>query len=160
MKKVIRMPILILLILALLAIAIPMFIVPAISPRPTNLGVRNGNFTACPPDAENCVSTQQDTRASRTMTPIPYTGSAADAKARLLNLIQADGATVVDESQPNYIYAEYRTRVMRFIDDVEFYIDDTNKVIHFRSASRIGRSDVGANKARMEDFTRRFIGQS
>lgn len=148
----------ILILLALLAVIVPRFVVPAVSPRPSNLGVTDGKFTACPPNTMNCVSTQQDTRASRQMPPILYTGTAAEAKARLLTLIESDGATIVDATQPDYVYAEYRTQVMQFIDDVEFYIDDSARVIHFRSASRIGNSDGGTNKARMTDFSRRFSG--
>jgi uncharacterized protein (DUF1499 family) len=160
MKKVARMLIPILIAAVLLVIVVPRFVVPAISPRPTNLGVKNGKLASCPRGYMNCVSTQEDSLASRKMTPLSYTGSMADAKVALLRLIEGDGATVVDASQPDYIHAEYRTRMMQFIDDVEFYIDDAAKVIHFRSASRIGRGDMGANKARMEDFSRRFIAET
>ena len=64
--------------------------------------------------------------------------------------------TIISES-PNYIYAECRTALFRFVDDLEFYFDDTHKVIHIRSASRIGYSDLGVNRRRIEEIRTQFM---
>ena len=66
-----------------------------------------------------------------------------------------NGATII-KSEPMYVYAQYRTPLMKFIDDVEFVLDAPNQVIHMRSASRIGRSDLGANRKRLELIRSRF----
>ena len=65
------------------------------------------------------------------------------------------GAKVV-KTDANYLHAEFTSRLMRFVDDVEFLLDDANNLIHFRSASRIGHSDMGANRKRMETITGNF----
>lgn len=149
----------VLVILGVIAlVATPTLIVPLVSPRPGNLGVKGGRLSACPANTMNCVSSQQDTRASRALPPLTYTGTQAEAKAKLLATLAADGALVVDAAQPDYVYAEYRTPLMRFIDDVEFYIDDQAKVVHYRSASRIGMGDAGTNKARMTRFAQQWAG--
>jgi uncharacterized protein (DUF1499 family) len=57
---------------------------------------------------------------------------------------------------PDYLYAQCSTRWLKFTDDVEFYLDASAGVIHVRSASRIGRSDLGVNRARVEALRARF----
>jgi uncharacterized protein (DUF1499 family) len=83
-------------------------------------------------------------------------GSAADARQRLLDIIEEMPRTRLVEAAPTYIYAEFRTPTFRFVDDVEFYIDEDANVIHFRSASRLGYSDMGLNRRRMEEISRAF----
>jgi uncharacterized protein (DUF1499 family) len=63
----------------------------------------------------------------------------------------------VVETRPNYVHAVFTSRLMRFKDDVEFVFDTEAGVIHFRSASRVGRSDWGVNRDRMERFTTEFL---
>jgi uncharacterized protein (DUF1499 family) len=120
--------------------------------RPTTLGASNGQLTACP-DSPNCVSSQapaSDTEHS--IAPIAYTGSAGEAIAKLKAVIQGQERTQIIESTDNYLYAEFATKLMGFVDDVEFYTDDSAKVIHVRSASRLGKSDLGVNRKRVEDI--------
>jgi uncharacterized protein (DUF1499 family) len=57
---------------------------------------------------------------------------------------------------PGYVRAEARSRMLRFVDDVEVVVDGPARVVRFRSASRVGRSDLGVNRRRMERFTERF----
>jgi uncharacterized protein (DUF1499 family) len=66
--------------------------------------------------------------------------------------------STVIRAEGNYLYAEYRTRLMRFVDDVEFVHDAKAGVIHVRSASRLGRRDFGVNRARVEALRRRISG--
>ena len=65
---------------------------------------------------------------------------------------------ITDEG--DYLYAEFTSLIFRFVDDVEFSFDDGNKLIHFRSASRLGYSDLGANRKRMEEIRKGFEGAS
>ena len=73
------------------------------------------------------------------------------AKTKLLGIIKKTKG-VVTEKSPSYIKTEYKSSVFKFVDDVEFFIDDEKKVIHFRSASRTGRYDFGVNKKRIGDI--------
>lgn len=113
-------------------------------------------FAPCP-DSPNCVSTQASpTDKTHAIAPIAYTESREAAHQRLLAVILAMPRTIIITTEPEYIYAEFRTRLLRFVDDVEFYLDDAAKLIHFRSASRLGRGDLGVNRQRMEEIRRRF----
>lgn len=112
-------------------------------------------FAPCP-DSPNCVSTQAPpTDKTHAIAPISYTGDRAAAHQRLLAIIQAMPRTLIITVEPEYIYAEFRSRLLSFVDDVEFYLDAANQ-IHFRSASRLGRGDLGVNRQRMEEIRRRF----
>lgn len=113
-------------------------------------------FAPCP-DSPNCVSTQApSTDNTHAIVPIAYTGEREAAQQRLLAVIQAMPDATIITAEREYIYVEFRSRLLRFVDDVEFYLDDTAKLIHFRSASRLGRGDLGVNRRRMEEIRRRF----
>lgn len=103
----------------------------------------------------NCVSTQAPP-GPKHMDPIPYTGPLGQARERLLGVLRAYPRTRIVLEEPAALKAECRSRVFRFVDDVDFAFDDDAKVIHFRSASRLGRRDFGVNRNRMEEITRLF----
>ena len=124
------------------------------SRRPTHLGVRDGRLAHCPP-TPNCVCTHEAGPRQR-IDPLTFTGSTVEAVARLkLVLALIPRVRIISEAD-GYLHAEFRSLLFRFVDDVEFLIDDTEKVIHFRSASRAGRSDFGVNRRRMEAIRRAF----
>ncbi len=113
-------------------------------------------FKACP-SSPNCVSSQAAKDDSvHTMSPITYTGSMEAAKTKLVGIINGMERTTITENSGTYIHSEFMSKTMKFVDDVEFYFDDTNKVIHFRSASRKGHSDLGVNRKRMEAVATAF----
>lgn len=113
-------------------------------------------FAPCP-SSPNCVSTQAPpTDKLHAIAPIPYTGTREAAHQRLVSIIQAMPRATIITAEPEYIYAEFRSRLLRFVDDVEFYLDDAAKLIHFRSASRLGQGDLGVNRNRMEEIRRHF----
>jgi len=123
--------------------------------RPRDLGITAGRLAPCP-TTPNCVSTQADNPTQK-MSPIPYTTSTAEAKQRLLTVIQAYPRTTLVEETPTYLAVVFRSALFRFPDDVEFYFDEPNKIIHFRSASRLGQGDGGVNRARMTALTAAFL---
>ena len=127
--------------------------------RPENLGVRQGRL-APPKTTPNCVSSQADPAdADHFIAPITFKGSAADAMAAALGAVRGmRGATVI-RHEGGYLYAEFRTRLMRFVDDVEFAYDEEAGLIHVRSASRLGRRDFGVNRARVEAIRARIEGK-
>jgi uncharacterized protein (DUF1499 family) len=108
------------------------------------------------PRTPNCVSTQAPPGRQH-MDPIPYTGSLADARERLLRVLRTRPRTRVVREDADFLHAECRSALFRFVDDVEFVLDDTAKEIRFRSASRLGRSDFGVNRKRMEEIRRAFL---
>jgi uncharacterized protein (DUF1499 family) len=129
-------------------------ILSLVSSRPASLGVRDGRLASCP-DSPNCVSTQTDDEAHR-LEPLHYTGSAEQAIERLSTFISSQPRTRIVKQTENYLHVEYTSLLFRFVDDVEFHCDDSAKVIHFRSASRVGHSDLGVNRRRMEEVRRAF----
>lgn len=116
--------------------------------RPGNLGVKDGKLAPCPA-SPNCVSTQADDPQHR-IDPIHYTGTLADARARLKQALAALPRTTIVTETADYLHVECTSLIFRFVDDVEFWIDEPNQTIHFRSASRVGHSDLGVNRTRME----------
>jgi len=130
---------------------------------PQDLGVRDGHLKP-PSTTPNSVSSQaalyagHPRQAEAQIAPLHYEGDGAAAMARLKALVQAtDGAQIV-KSEPGYLYATYSTPLMRYVDDVEFWLDPADSVIQVRSASRIGHGDWGVNRARIEALRVRFGG--
>jgi uncharacterized protein (DUF1499 family) len=108
------------------------------------------------PNSPNCVCTLSDTDRHR-MQPIPYTGSRERAKWRLIVTLKGMKSAKVLTERDDYVHATFTSNFLRFVDDVEFWLDDSAKVIHFRSASRTGYYDFGVNRRRMEAFRTRFL---
>jgi uncharacterized protein (DUF1499 family) len=122
--------------------------------RPTNLGVHESKLALCP-HTPNCVSSQsQDTR--HRIEPFAYDSTPTKALTNLRTIIQNMARTKVIEETSNYLYAEFTSAIMGFVDDVEFYLDEDAKVIHVRSASRLGQSDLGVNRKRVETIRAEF----
>jgi uncharacterized protein (DUF1499 family) len=90
------------------------------------------------------------------MDPLRYQGSAQDARERLLAVIRSFPRSTVVRIEDMYVKVEFRSAIFSFVDDVEFEFDDGAKVIHFRSASRLGYYDFGVNRRRMESIIRQF----
>ena len=122
--------------------------------RPDTLGVRDGRLSPCP-DKPNCVSTKSE--GSQRMDPLPYTASLEDAQDRLRAILSSRSRTEIVEDQPGYLAIEFHSRVFGFIDDGEFQFDDEVKVVHFRSAARLGHSDMGVNRTRMGEIFKAFL---
>lgn len=144
--------------LALVALyGLVLIVVPMISPRPDTLGVSDGRFNAPHVKWPNWVSSQSDGN-SHSMSPISFSGSADDAKATILRIVNDMPRSTIVTDDGNYLHVEFRSLVMRFIDDTEFFIDGQNNVIHFRSAARLGYTDMGVNRRRMEQIRSAFAG--
>ena len=122
---------------------------------PTDLGVREGRLK--PPSAtENSVSSQAGLyptapmRAYAEIAPLALRGDGPATIARLRSLVEATPGAVVVEARPDYLYARFQSRWLGFVDDVEFWFDPAAERIELRSASRLGRRDLGVNRARIE----------
>jgi len=130
------------------AIATPMAIFSFSGTRPTNIGVTDGKLLACP-DSPNCVSSQS-TDAEHKIAPLGYIGDPAKALADLKAVIENMPRTKIITAEGNYIYAEFTSAFMGYVDDVEFYLNIDKSLIEVRSASRLGQSDLGVNRDRVE----------
>lgn len=116
--------------------------------RPTNLGIDQGQFAPCP-TSPNCVSSQS-LDAQHQIEPFTYQDSPEKSFEQLEKLLKNTENAKIITQEPNYIYAEFTSDLMGFVDDVEFYLDQQNSVIQVRSASRLGESDLGVNRKRIE----------
>ena len=106
------------------------------------------------PSSPNCVSTLATD--SHAIAPIRYASTHQEAMRRLLTVLRAIPRTTIIPSGDDSVRAEFRTRVFRFTDDAHFVFDEQAKTIHFRSASRVGHSDLGVNRRRMEGIHKAF----
>lgn len=109
----------------------------------------------CPP-TPNCVSTEA-AEPSRRMEPIPFTGSAEEAVARLAATVERMPGGRVVRREGDRVHAEFTSRLLRFVDDVDLVVDREAHVVRFRSASRTGYWDLGANRRRMERLRSEFL---
>jgi uncharacterized protein (DUF1499 family) len=129
--------------------------------RPGDLGVHNHMLKAPGETSQNVVTSQAAMHphgAHHPIAPLRFSGDAASAFGHLQNVIAAsEGATIVTEdADAGYIRAEFQSKYLKFIDDVEFMLDVQKSEIHMRSASRLGRKDFGANRARLEKIRATF----
>lgn len=114
------------------------------------LGINEGHLSNCPA-SQNCV-VSQDADVKHAIDPISYHVDRDTARKTLLKVLTVVPRTQVEEQTDKYIHALSKSRIFRFVDDVEFYFPDNENVIHIRSASRVGESDLGVNRRRMEQI--------
>lgn len=127
--------------------------------RPDNLGVKDGKLALCP-GSPNCVSSQMpESDAEHKIAPIAFKSSPAEALAKLKSVIAAMERTELVTETSDYLYAEFTSALMGYVDDVEFYLDPSKpNEIQVRSASRLGQSDLGVNRKRIEEIRSRMSG--
>jgi uncharacterized protein (DUF1499 family) len=135
-------------------LALGAFMLGCSGTRPADLGVRNGQLRPCP-SSPNCVSSESGTATEKLVAPFPAPAGPAEL-ARLRGIVAAWPRTTVITESDGYLHAESRSRIMRFVDDVEFRYDAAAGVIHVRSASRLGESDLGVNRKRVEGLREKW----
>ena len=119
---------------------------------PTNIGINNGQFAACP-FTPNCVNSQAAVSdVEHSIKPIEIGGDTAQRMTDLKLAIKSMPRAVMIQETNNYLRAEFTSQLMGFVDDVEFYFDSDGKSIQVRSASRFGESDLGVNRQRIEEI--------
>ncbi len=146
-------------LLALIALLIvlgwvsSMTLLSLLSSRPANLGVLDGKLAPCPA-TPNCVCSQAGD--DHAIQPLRFEGDPDEAWQRLRQVLAARPRTRIVREEDDYLRVECTSLMFRFTDDVEFLLDREAGVIHFRSASRIGKSDLGVNRKRMEEIRQAF----
>ena len=119
---------------------------------PTNIGINNGKLASCPA-TPNCVSSQgSNSDAEHRITPLQLSGDNLTTIAKLKQVLQSMPKNKIVKETDNYLYAQFTSKLMGFVDDVEFYLDNDTKTIQVRSASRLGESDLGVNRQRIEEI--------
>lgn len=113
---------------------------------PTNLGVSDGRLAPLP-GTPNAVSSQARDPQYR-VSPFPFRDDLQTTMSSLTDTLDAHGGMTIVQKDSNYLHAVHTTPLLRFKDDLEFYLDEQNRVVHFRSASRVGSSDLGLNRDR------------
>ncbi|MCG8344261.1 MAG: DUF1499 domain-containing protein, partial [Chlorobiales bacterium] len=125
-------------------------------PQPSEKpGLENGKLRPCP-GTPNCVCSENSDSPGR-VEPVAY-GKMEHEKAWTLlkKVVDEMGGAVQDEAE-NYLWTTFSVPLFGFVDDVEFRLEKTGNVIHVRSASRLGFSDLGVNRNRVDDIRRRFV---
>ena len=131
------------------------FVLLGCSGNPTgDNGFYHEKLAPCP-DKPNCVSSQ-NTDQKHAIAPFRYESSMEEARQTLLQVLKSQKRARITSIADHYIHAEFTSSLFRFVDDVEFLIDDASKIIHVRSASRAGYSDLGVNRRRVENIHSRF----
>ena len=122
-----------------------------------DLKIENEQLTQCP-KTPNCVYSQAKDK-QHFIEPILTTGTPLEVKHHILKILNELKRSKIIVAEDNYIRAEFTSKVLRFVDDVEFYFPDTKSkemTIHVRSASRVGHSDLGVNRKRIEQIRSKF----
>lgn len=122
--------------------------------KPGSLGEVNGKPAPCP-DSPNCVSTRAQDPVHK-IEPLTYASSREHAMEKLISVVKSMKRAKIITATDHYLHAEFSSLIFRFVDDVQFSFDDETRTIHFRSASRLGYSDLGVNRKRMEEIRRRY----
>jgi len=130
-----------------LLIVIAFFILGMVSKKGEALGLKNGQLQACA-STENCVISEVVNGQPNTIEAFTFSGDKADFVSKLEGVIETLGGKVTVQ-EGDYIAATFTSGIFGFVDDFELRVTDDN-LLHFRSASRVGRSDLGANKKRVD----------
>lgn len=117
-------------------------------------GLAEGKLLPCP-DSPNCVCSEY-TEDKHSIEPLKFTGDADTAWARLLETVKALPRTKIVSSTDEYLQIHVRTLILRFVDVLEFRLDRSTSKIQVRSASKVGYSDLGVNRRRVETIRQRF----
>jgi uncharacterized protein (DUF1499 family) len=118
--------------------------------RPDYLGVKDGKLPRTKRTPNNVSSQTDPSDAEHYIAPIRFKGTAVEAMAAVRKAVEGSERATVVRHEGNYLYAEFRSKLLGFVDDVEFTYDEKAGVIHARSAARLGRRDFGVNRARVE----------
>lgn len=123
--------------------------------RPANLGYTHGKFSP-PLWKPNCVSSTVEKSDAHYIEPLAFTGAADAPWKKLHRIVNGSARVNIVQDSPVYLYAEFKSAGLGFVDDVEFAIDENAGVIHVRSASRLGVRDFNVNRNRIEAIRAQF----
>jgi uncharacterized protein (DUF1499 family) len=118
-------------------------------------GLTAGVLTPCP-DKPNCVCSEFEKDTAHYIAPLDYSGAPPErAWGDLLQIIEELGGEIA-VADDGYIAATFSSSLFGFVDDVECRLEVSEERIQIRSASRVGHSDLGINRKRVEAMARSF----
>ena len=157
MKKLLKWVVLAAILLAALAVAAGQIGLLQGRP-PADLGVRDGKLKA-PSATPNSVSSQAllwPGHEAAQIEPLALRGSGPETMARLKAVVEAMSGAKLVHSRGDYLYAQFTSRLMKYVDDTEFWFDPAAGVVQLRSASRLGERDFNVNRERIEAIRRQL----
>lgn len=110
------------------------------------------------PDRPNCVSSQS-LSPSHSVVPFSFTRDPKEVIPIVLKIVETMERASVISSTETYLHVEFRSRIFRFVDDVEFKVDPETRTLQVRSASRLGYSDWNVNRKRVENIRNLLLGK-
>jgi len=122
--------------------------------RPSSVGLTDDRLFPCP-KSPNCVSSMSEDEAHH-IEPFTYPSEKQKALEALLRVISDQARATIIEQSDHYLHVEFKSKYLRFVDDVEFYLPNNEPIIHIRSASRVGHSDLGVNRKRMNHVREQY----
>ncbi len=125
--------------------------------RVPQLGVSQGKLAPISKKPNN-VSSQTDIPAKKVDT-LAFKDTPESTLAALKNAVAAHGGGKIEQEKNDYLYVIFTTSLMKYRDDVEFWLDAKNQQVHYRSSSRAGYSDLGVNRARYEKIAALYSAQ-
>ena len=128
---------------------------------PSLMGMQGGRLPppyATPNNVHSQAAIWGPAYAHTLIEPLSAQGDGPATMARLRHLIEATPGAQVVKASPDYLYVQYTTKWMKFVDDAEFWFDPAASQVQVRSASRLGNGDLGVNRARIEDLRKRLSG--
>ena len=132
--------------------AVALLLIPFLSAcsgtPPDSIGVHDGRLAPCP-ESPNCVSSFAKDAEHR-IDPLRFSGTPGTVMQELKTHLSSLDRVRIVTLEDNYVYAEFTSLLMRYVDDVEFLLVAEDRVLHFRSASRVGYGDMGVNRERIE----------
>lgn len=131
------------------------FMVGCSGTSPSTIGLAEKGLKDCP-NRPNCVSSKA-TDKERFVEPFSYACQKDVAFEALIRIVSGQKRATIVEKTGDYIHVEFRSKLFRFVDDVEFYLPDDEPVVHLRSASRLGYSDMGVNRKRVDLLRNLFM---
>ncbi|MGL1891614.1 MAG: DUF1499 domain-containing protein [Spirochaetaceae bacterium] len=138
----------VLIVIVVIIVLMALFMVVKNNKVPADLGVNDGKLAPMP-KSPNAVSSQSDDPEKK-VDPIPFKGDLNQSKEWIKKALEVYGNISIVKDESNYIHAVNTTSKMKYNDDIEFYFDEEVALIHFRSASRVGYSDIGLNRQRYD----------
>lgn len=142
------------LVAAAVALGLGLFIYLSIdSRRARETGLLNGRLRSCP-GTPNCVASEDSGKDSY-IEPLEFSGEPGAAWEHAKEALTGLGGRI-EKDTGDYLWATFRSRIWRFVDDTELRLDAAGKVIHVRSASRVGKGDLGVNRKRVERLRNLF----
>lgn len=126
------------------------------APPPNNLGLKNDRLAPCP-SSPNCVNSMHPSDSTHYQPAWTIAAPMDRVRQKLLDILQETNKVQIQSSEAEYIHAVFTIPILGFQDDVEFYLPPDQEKIHYRSASRLGRSDLGVNRRRMEKLRAKLV---